>query len=1177
MSATAVLVGALLVGDSVRGSLRELTLDRLGRIDELLITDRFFRESLARETANRPGFERDYAMAAPLIVLPQGVVEHRRGTHTTRSSDVLVIGADPRFWSFDLHGGSAGPAAGDGEIELNEPLASDLGVRVGDRVTLRFAKSDQVPADSPLAKKDDRVRSLAQLRVSRIRPAQGLGRFSLTASQRTPACAFLSLSFLQQALDQRSRVNCVIVAGSNPRRPPDVASSRRLNESLAPTLEDYGLHVERVRSQFPAEGKEATTIYDYFHLTTDRLIFEEATEASVRRAFGERAQAVLTYLANDIARVSEGEGEADGGIPYSTVAAVDSRPGLGPLVTSGGEPLGPLSEDEIVLNSWAAQDQKASVGDTIRLSWFAPETTHGQAVEKHRSFKMKAITPLTAPRRPFGRRGGRLVPPVYDQPPTLANDPHLTPEVEGITDQDTIENWDPPFPFDYDRVRSTDDEYWKQHRTTPKAFVSLKAGQAMWGSRFGDVTSFRLAAPAGLAADGPPAEAHRAELESAWRQALEEEKTALGFTFRPVKRDGLAASAGATPFDVLFLFLSAFVIVSALLLTAVLFRLGVERRAAELGVLLAIGVPRRRVTRLYVAEGALVAAAAGVPGVVAGIGYAAAITALLRDPNWWMGAVGSPFLTLHVGMGSLVIGYLLGVAISAATIWASIRQARRAPASRLLAGVVQESGPLNRPAGRKAAIAAAALLAAAAALAAAATRWGGEAQAGAFVGSGALLLAGLLLLVWRALRRSLGGSLAQPSRLALARLAARSAARNPSRSTLTIGLMAAACFLIISMSAFRLSPSADGAGGFDLMGESSQPVFADLNSAQGREEALGASAGALKDVKVLSLRVKAGDDASCNNLYQASQPRVWGVTRGFVEHFDKSPVRFAFAQSDAQSDSERENPWRLLFSSRKAGEPTPVVIDKNTAMYSLHLYRGIGEEFEIAYEGAPPVRFRVVGLLANSVLQGGLLVGEDDFLRLFPEVSGYRLFLFATAATNDSRSSGEGRFGAKPTPQQLRVTEVLEDRLGDQGLDVRRSYDVLQELLAVQNTYLSTFQSLGALGLVLGCFGLAAVQLRAVLERRGELALLRATGFRRRRLAWLVMLENGVLLLAGLCVGLLAASAATAPHALAAGAGLPGLDLVMMLLAVLVVGLLAGLLAVRAAVKAPLLEALRGK
>jgi hypothetical protein len=50
---TAVLTGALVVGDSMRGSLRRLTLERLGRIELALVTDRFFRAELADQWAGR--------------------------------------------------------------------------------------------------------------------------------------------------------------------------------------------------------------------------------------------------------------------------------------------------------------------------------------------------------------------------------------------------------------------------------------------------------------------------------------------------------------------------------------------------------------------------------------------------------------------------------------------------------------------------------------------------------------------------------------------------------------------------------------------------------------------------------------------------------------------------------------------------------------------------------------------------------------------------------------------------------------------------------------------------------------------------------------------------------------------------------------------------------------------
>ena len=108
-----------------------------------------------------------------------------------------------------------------------------------------------------------------------------------------------------------------------------------------------------------------------------------------------------------------------------------------------------------------------------------------------------------------------------------------------------------------------------------------------------------------------------------------------------------------------------------------------------------------------------------------------------------------------------------------------------------------------------------------------------------------------------------------------------------------------------------------------------------------------------------------------------------------------------------------------------------------------------------------------------------------------------------------------------------------------------------------------------------GGVGLAAVQLRNVLLRRGELALLRAAGFRRSLLATMVMLENALLLIAGLGCGLAAATVAVLPHWLAGGASAPTAPLAATLALVLAAGLIAGLIAVRATLAAPLLSALR--
>ena len=89
----------------------------------------------------------------------------------------------------------------------------------------------------------------------------------------------------------------------------------------------------------------------------------------------------------------------------------------------------------------------------------------------------------------------------------------------------------------------------------------------------------------------------------------------------------------------------------------------------------------------------------------------------------------------------------------------------------------------------------------------------------------------------------------------------------------------------------------------------------------------------------------------------------------------------------------------------------------------------------------------------------------------------------------------------------------------DAGLELTPAAERLNAFNAVQNTYLSTFQVLGGLGLLLGSAGLGVVVLRNVQERRGELGLLLAVGFRRRALHWLVLSEHGALLGPGLGVG----------------------------------------------------------
>jgi ABC-type antimicrobial peptide transport system permease subunit len=206
-----------------------------------------------------------------------------------------------------------------------------------------------------------------------------------------------------------------------------------------------------------------------------------------------------------------------------------------------------------------------------------------------------------------------------------------------------------------------------------------------------------------------------------------------------------------------------------------------------------------------------------------------------------------------------------------------------------------------------------------------------------------------------------------------------------------------------------------------------------------------------------------------------------------------------------------------------------------------------------------------------------LLICEEHFLQLFPGTGGFQFFLIERMSQPDARNLLAVGFSATERREiEQHVATRLEAILADDGFDVVDARQQLEQFLSVQNTYLSTFQSLGALGLLLGTIGLAVVQLRSVLERRGELALMRAAGFRRRRLVSMVLCENGVLLLGGLAVGSIAAAVALLPHWLPRDAGVPWQTLGGLLVTIALVGLIAGWLATRSALRAPILPALRG-
>jgi len=1090
--AVAVLTGALLIGESVRGSLRDLVSQRLGRTDDFVASTGFFREQLATDILQPAS---GTSGTCPLIAL-DGVITHEPSRR--RAGDVRVYGVDDRFWQFN---GVTVDGPANRQVLFSQSLANELGATSGDSILLRIEKPSDIPIESLHGRKEDPGRTI-RLNFKSILPENALGEFSLRPQQGPVHAVFVSLSYLQNELDQAAKVNTILVSA---RSSLDQKDRQQLSSALASllkdkaTLDDLGLKLHAL------EPHQAIALE-----SSSNIINDEVARAAqeVASSLSLRTVPVLSYLANGISL-------GDRTVPYSLSTAVDDETfsalaRQGSQLTDSYKGLPP-----IILNDWTARELKAGLEDTVTLEYYVWHEG-GRLETRKTEFVVVAIVPIAG----------------------LAADRDLVPSYPGITESENISDWDPPFPIDLGRVRKQDEDYWHQYRTTPKAFITLSVGQKLWQTRFGKLTSIRF-----QSSDSQPPPDLKNLVSARLRQSLDPSQ--LGFQVVPVREQGLQASRGATDFGEYFLYFSFFLVVSALLLTALFFKLGIEQRLREIGTLQALGFPASRIRRLFLAEGLLLAIAGSALGVLGAIAYAKLLMYGLR--TWWVDAVGTTSLTLHVSWQSMLIGAVGGIVAAVVCVFLTLRKIGTTSTRGLLSG--SQSGTTKTVKAAVALTIIGVLLLAAGALHL-------IPQVGAFFGGGVVLLVASVCYLASWLQRKNRKPIHGAGWWTISLLGFRNATHRPSRTVLCVALIASAAFIIVAVDAFRRTNAAasdrkSGSGGFPLFAQSLLPIVHDANTPQGRESlnlSTSNDAAVVQDLKFVNFRVRPGDDTSCLNLYQPRNPKIIAAPQSFLDE-----NRFTFQST---IDPQSQNPWLLLNREFSDGA-VPVIADANSLTYVLHLK--VGDD--LVLDHAPqPLRLRIVGALSDSIFQSELLMSDTNFVHLFPDEQGYRFFLLDT-----------------PLAKSTAVSSTLEDRLADFGFDAQSTADRLASFHRVENTYLSTFQLLGGLGLILGTLGMAAVLLRNVFERRRELALLRAVGYNSSHFALMVISENVLMLCCGLAIGFVCALLAIAPVFFERGGRLPNISLGLLLLAVLVSGALASLVATVAALRSPLLPALRAE
>jgi ABC-type lipoprotein release transport system permease subunit len=795
-------------------------------------------------------------------------------------------------------------------------------------------------------------------------------------------------------------------------------------------------------------------------LESDQIYLEpEAARAAMAVPEG---VGTLTYLVNSVSKGRQST-------PYSFVIAKDGEG---------------LRDDEISINRWLANELDAGIGDTVSMKYFELLPSN-RFEERERQFTVRGIVEMNE----------------------LETERKLAPNFPGLTDVDRCADWDVGIPMEEEKLADEANEaYWNEYNQTPKAMVSLKAGQDMWANRFGRLTSVRWSEGERIEA------AFRAEFDPA----------AAGFIFLPVHEQALAAVDNAMDFGGLFVGMSFFLIVAALLLTGLLFIFGIQQRAEEMGVLLATGWSPRRVRGLFLAEGGAIALIGAIAGAWIGTGYTQLL--IFGLSRYWGGAVAHSAIRYFAEPETVVKGAVLsfGCAVVAMGM-AAWRQAKHPARELLLADFSQPpSSGLRRVRGIRLYTALACGSGAAGIVVYALV---GDTQSVTmpFFGAGALLLLSGVLFCGEALQR-VGRQECLPL---IFGMALRNVARRRGRSLTVIGLLACGCFLVFAVSSMKEDVAAhadepwSGTGGFKWFGESVLPISEDLGGVR--------------------LRVRDGDDASCLNLNRAQAPRLLGVDP------DAMSTRKAFVTG--------EDFWPLLKQELPDGVVPALVGDSDTAMWGLEAMTGMEKGDVLTYrnEAGRAFQVKLVGRLPMrlSVFQGTILIAENRFVQAFPREEGYRMFL---------------------------LNEPVESRRYEKaGLDVVPATDRLLEFYAVEATYLAMFLVLGVLGLAVGSMGMGVVVLRNMQDRRTETALLRAVGYRGRVLWKLLFFEHGLLLAAGLGVGVLASAVAMVPTLLVSKSQVSAGFLIGLLAAVAGCGFVCMVAAIHGSLRGDVLRGLRNE
>ena len=698
-----------------------------------------------------------------------------------------------------------------------------------------------------------------------------------------------------------------------------------------------------------------------------------------------------------------------------------------------------LLQNEVILSDYSANRLKASIGDKIWISFYTSQDFKTLVTDSVQ-LRVKQIASLTE----------------------LQTDTTLSANFPGISDVESCTQWDSDLPINMDLITTEDEHYWEEYHSTPKAILPFDAVSEKWGNTYGNATAIRV--------KGDTLELSKLKASMFGIQV-----------FHP-REAGIYAAKNGLDFAGLFLALGFFIILSAILLMIIPVSEMIFQRKQEVDLLKSLGYTSKRIHYLLWMESAPVVIVSAIAGVITGLIYTGLIIWLLS--SIWQGATHTSGLSVYPNWITLTSAFMAGIILS---LWILRRVISR--------NLKEKTYKLSSKASSLSIKRWLLIMSAFITIAIAVYNLFFVTSIALFSVTGIMLM--LTFALWGDYTICSKGK-ASTTEFKQQKMMWRTLYANKKQALLSYFSLAFGVFIIFSVGLNRqgFGDSAkieQATGGYSLWGESTIPVYHNMNTDQGKEKLNLQDLS--DDSMILQCMRYSADEASCLNLNKVSTPTVLGLD---MEQLFQSDLGIQKNIYEAEKVS-------LLKQLQTVNDNVyPALIDATVLQWSL--VKNLGDTIFYTGDNGQRIAVQLVGTLPNTIFQGHILMDKAHFSAIWPSISGSEVFL------------------AKVDENKISNTKTLfSQALHEYGVRVTTTNNRLKQFNTVTDTYLTIFMTLGVIGLLLGIMGFIIVIRKNLSIRQYEIEMYGTLGFNKQKIEELLYHENIPVPLYAIITGLISA------------------------------------------------------